>query len=313
MQLTDYVNTYGTQLLRKHGQRVHKISVDAQLTCPNRNGVKGTGGCTFCNNRAFTPNSADSRQSLTEQICAGREQILKYQGSRRYMIYFQTYSNTYAESEILERAYREALATPGVVGLAIGTRPDCLNAHALTLLSELRDEGADILIELGLQTANDQTLGRINRGHTFADFAATMHRINAHRLETCAHLILGLPGEGRADYHYTLQKVISCGVGGLKLHPLHIVRHTVLAEQFLAGQVYPLTLEAYVESVVELIQHSPPELVYHRLTASARPELLIAPHWCCGRWAVINRITQSLAHSGGQGSRKNFHESTSCS
>jgi radical SAM protein (TIGR01212 family) len=300
MQLADYVTTYGQYLQKKYGHRVHKISVDAQMTCPHRHGEEKNGGCTFCNNLAFAPDFTHQR-SLHEQIELGSERIRQSRQTDRFIIYFQTYSNTHAELSVLEPLYRQVLHLPGVIGLSIGTRPDCVSDEALDLLATLRAEGYEICLELGLQTAHNRTLESINRGHTFEDFCDAITRAKQRDLQTCAHLILGLPGETPQDCLDTLTRVIASGTDGAKLHPLHIVRETVMAEEWKRGEIQPLSMENYVALVCDLIRLAPSHFLFHRLTATAHKEYLLAPEWCLGKWKVLNEIAVNLAQYGRQG------------
>ncbi len=238
MTLSERVNTLGQDLLRRHGARVHKIALDAGFTCPNRDGSKGTGGCTFCNNASFSP-AADARPDLPAQIARARRVIAARTGARRFIAYFQAYTNTYADIGVLEALYRAALAEPDMVGIAVGTRPDCVSPAVLDLLDALRGEGLEVWLELGLQSAFDDTLARINRGHTLAEYRDTARSARARGIPLCAHLIVGLPGEDASHCHATLDTVLDIGVDGLKLHPLHVVRHTLLAHQWRRGGYQP--------------------------------------------------------------------------
>jgi len=295
--LADYVYTFGRALRLRHGERAHKIAIDAGFTCPNRDGAKGRGGCTFCNNDSFSPAARQARP-IAEQLAAGRAVIARRTGARKFLAYFQAYTNTYAHVDRLRALYDEALAQPGVVGLSVGTRPDCVPEAVLDLLAEYRHRGLDVWLELGLQSAFDETLARVNRGHGFADYAQAVRAAQARGLPVCTHLILGLPGEGAAHAHATLARVLALGVEGLKLHPLHVVKHTRLAQDYRAGAYHPLTLEAYIEAAVNLVERTPRAVAFHRLTGTARPPLLLAPAWCAGKWRVLNGIERALAARG---------------
>ncbi|HHO69678.1 MAG TPA: TIGR01212 family radical SAM protein, partial [Gammaproteobacteria bacterium] len=246
MQLSDYVNTFGQAMLRRHGERVHKLALHASFTCPNRDGSKGRGGCTFCNNASFNPNGRQP-PGIPEQLAAGRRVIARRTGARKYIAYFQAYTNTYAETDRLAQLYDQALGEPGVIGLAVGTRPDCVPDETLDLLAGYRDRGLEVWLELGLQSAFDSTLARVNRGHGFAEYLSAVRRAHARGLQVCTHLIIGLPGEDARHYRVTLQRVLEHGVEGLKLHPLHVVRGTRLANQWRHGEYRPLALDDYVD------------------------------------------------------------------
>ncbi|MDD4880727.1 MAG: TIGR01212 family radical SAM protein, partial [Gallionellaceae bacterium] len=194
MPLSDVVTTFGQWLLAKHGERVHKIALDVGFTCPNRDGSKGTGGCTFCNNASFSPGSRLNK-SMDEQMDSGRRGVGRRTGAGKYLAYFQAYTNTYDEVERLKQLYDEALAHPGMIGLSVGTRPDCVPDEVLDLLATYRDRGMEVWLELGLQSAFDDSLARVNRGHGFAEYAETCRKARQMAIPVCTHLIFGLPGE----------------------------------------------------------------------------------------------------------------------
>jgi len=293
MTLSDRVNTYGQDLLRRFGERVHKIALDVGMTCPNRDGSKGTGGCTFCNNESFSPNGR-TPPPLQEQLASGRRAIARGTHAAKFIAYFQAYTNTYADIERLRALYQEALAEPDVIGLAIGTRPDCVPPEVLDLLDEFRASGLEVVLELGLQSAFDETLRRVNRGHGLAEYEATAQAARRRGIPVCAHLIVGLPGEDESHYHTTLDTVLDIGVDGLKLHPLHVVKHTMLAHEWRNGEYTPLQREDYIRIAADLIERTPPHIVYHRLTGTAPKEILLAPDWATQKWNVLNGIEREL-------------------
>ena len=291
--LSDRVNTLGQDLLRRYGERVHKLAINAGFTCPNRDGSKGRGGCTFCNNVSFSPN-ARREPDVAQQIEAGRRVLAKRTGARRFIAYFQAYTNTYEDVTVLEHLYGQALAEPDVVGLSVGTRPDCVPEPVLDLLARYREQGHEVWLELGLQSAFDATLERVNRGHGFAEYQAAVVAARSRGLPVCTHLIVGLPGEAPRDSLLSLERVLDLGVDGLKIHPLHVVKGTQLANQWRRGEYRPLAFEEYVETVVEMVRRTPPEIVYHRLTGTAAENILLAPDWCSWKWRVLNAITRRM-------------------
>ncbi len=295
--LSAYVNTFGQDLLRRYGQRVHKLAINAGFTCPNRDGSQGRGGCTFCNNVSFSPN-ARALPDVAVQIQAGREVLAKRTGARRFIAYFQAYTNTYADVSELDRLYRQALAEPDVVGLSVGTRPDCVPPAVLDLLAGYQDEGYEVWLELGLQSAFDHTLQRVNRGHGFAAYELAAKATRQRGLNLCTHLIIGLPGEDSSHSMSSLQLVLELGVDGLKLHPLHVVKGTVLANQWRHGEYEPLSQDEYIDTVVQMVANTPEEIVYHRLTGTAAGNVLLAPAWCGKKWQVLNAMTQKFAALG---------------
>ncbi|MFI0375653.1 MAG: TIGR01212 family radical SAM protein [Candidatus Thiodiazotropha sp.] len=291
--LSEQASTFGQYLLQRYGERVHKIALDAAFTCPNRDGSKGSGGCTFCNNVSFSPNGRQPRP-ISEQLASGRRVILKRTGARKYLAYFQAYTNTYAEIEKLTALYNAALAHEDVIGLSIGTRPDCLPDTVNNLLAGYQNQGKEVWLELGLQTAFDETLARVNRGHGFTEYRESVLRARNRGLKVCTHMIAGLPGETAYHATETLQRVLELGTDGLKLHPLHVVKGTQLANAWRRGEYRPLTLEAYVDIAADLVQQTPSNVVWHRLTGTASETILLAPLWCARKWLVLNAITTEL-------------------
>ncbi len=291
--LSSHVNTFGRAMLQRYGERVHKIAIDASFTCPNRDGSKGRGGCSFCNNVSFSPNGR-TPPSITQQLAAGRQVIRKRTGARKYLAYFQAYTNTYADITRLRQLYDEALAEADVIGLAVGTRPDCVPVEVLDLLAGYQQQGHEIWLELGLQSAFDDTLRRVNRGHGFGEYRTTLLQARSRGLQVCTHLIIGLPGETDAHYQETLERVLELGVDGLKLHPLHVVKGTRLANEWRRGEYRPLALDDYVATAVQLILQTPGEVIYHRVTGTASRSILLAPGWCSQKWLVLNRIASEL-------------------
>lgn len=295
--LPERINTFGQDLKRRYGARVHKLAIHAGFTCPNRDGTKGRGGCTFCNNVSFSPN-ARQQPAIADQIAAGRAVIARRTGARRFIAYFQAYTNTYADVASLRRMYQAALDEPDVIGLAVGTRPDCVPDEVLDLLCEYRDQGQEVWLELGLQSAFDATLDRVNRGHGFQDYVAAVEAARGRGLKVCTHLIVGLPGEDRRQASQSLARVIDHGVDGLKLHPLHVVKGTRLANEWRRGDYHPWSLDTYLHTAADLVEQTPPEIVFHRLTGTASPRILLAPEWCQYKWRVIDGIAAELERRG---------------
>ncbi|MEE1675286.1 TIGR01212 family radical SAM protein [Agarivorans aestuarii] len=299
MQLDLYVNTLGRHLKQNFSGRVRKLSVDGDFTCPNRDGSIGKGGCTFCNVDAFVK-PQQQLMSIGQQLEA-RKAELKHKDIR-YLAYFQAYTSTYAEVEYLRGMYQQALADDSVVGLCIGTRPDCVPDAVLEMLAEYQAQGKEVWLELGVQTAHDHTLKKINRGHDFAAFQQAVARAHQHGLNVCAHLILGLPGEQPEHYMQSLKAVLAEDIAGIKLHPLHVVEGSTMAKAWQAGRLETMTQQHYVEQAVKLIRHTPAHVVYHRVSAHARPPVLLAPNWCQNKWLALTDIAKKLAAEGPQGS-----------
>lgn len=298
MQLQQLVNMFGADLQRRYGEKIHKLTLHGGFNCPNRDGTLGRGGCTFCNVASFADEQMQ-RQSIAEQLAA---QARKVNRANRYLAYFQAYTSTYAEVCTLKNMYEEALQQADMVGICVGTRPDCVPDSVLDLLSEYRDKGYEVWLELGLQSAQDKTLKRINRGHDFTCYQKTTRAARERGLKVCSHLIVGLPSEGKEECMRTLEQVVNTGVDGIKLHPLHIVTGSTMAKAWQAGRLRELPLAEYVTTAGEMIRHTPMDIVYHRISASARRPTLLAPLWCENRWTGMVELNRYMLEFGGQAS-----------
>ncbi|ELY6246543.1 TIGR01212 family radical SAM protein [Cronobacter universalis] len=298
MQLQKLVNMFGGDLTRRYGQKVHKLSLHGGFSCPNRDGTLGRGGCTFCNVASFA-DETQQHLSIQQQLA---QQAARVDRARRYLAYFQAYTSTFAEVNVLRAMYQQAVSQADIVGLCVGTRPDCVPESVLDLLSDYREQGYEVWLELGLQSAKDKTLHRINRGHDFACYQDTARRARMRGLKVCTHLIVGLPGETRRDALVSLERVVETGVDGIKLHPLHIVEGSIMAKAWRAGRLSGIALEDYAVTAGEMIRHTPPDIIYHRISASARRPTLLAPLWCENRWTGMVEIDRYLNQHGAQGS-----------
>lgn len=298
MQLQKLVNMFGGDLTRRYGQKVHKLSLHGGFSCPNRDGTLGRGGCTFCNVASFA-DETQQHLSIQQQLA---QQAARVDRARRYLAYFQAYTSTFAEVNVLRAMYQQAISQADIVGLCVGTRPDCVPESVLDLLAGYHEQGYEVWLELGLQSAKDKTLYRINRGHDFACYQETTRRARARGLRVCTHLIVGLPGETRSDALLSLERVVETGVDGIKLHPLHIVEGSIMAKAWRAGRLSGIALDDYAVTAGEMIRHTPPEIIYHRISASARRPTLLAPLWCENRWTGMVEIDRYLNQYGAQGS-----------
>lgn len=297
MALSDYILTFGQHMVQRHGERIHKIALDADFTCPNRDGTKGTGGCTFCNNASFSPNGRNP-PSLAEQLNCGKHAIGKRTRARRFLAYFQAYTNTYADVAELAALYDEALSEPDMAGLCIGTRPDCVPDTVLDLLVSYQQRGYVTWLELGLQSAFDETLRRVNRGHGLREYEQTVTAARRFGIPVCTHLIIGLPGETEYHYHASLDTVLAMGTDGLKIHPLHVVKNTMLAAEWRRGEYKPLAVTDYIRIAADLIERTPSHIVYHRVTGTAAKDILLTPSWCSQKWNILNGIESELKRRG---------------
>ena len=283
--------SYSTHLRQTFGCRVHKVSIDAGFTCPNRDGSVTTGGCIYCNNASFSP--GNRRLSVTEQLDNGKAFLERRYGAKKFIAYFQAYTNTYADIAYLKDLYDEALACDDIVGLSIGTRPDCVPDTVLDLLADYASR-TYVWLELGLESGHDQTLAFINRGHGVAAFDDAVSRARLRNLNLCAHLILGLPGETPDDMRATVRHVVNLRLDAVKLHHLHIVRQTVLERMYRKGEVTLLSLDAYAALVADSLELLPPDTIIMRLMGDAPRDMLVAPMWSQDKRAALNRIEQEL-------------------
>lgn len=276
---------YNFFLRQRFGERIHKVSVDAGFTCPNVDGTVAVGGCVFCDNRSFSPSRRLPRQTIAGQIDDGIGRLASRYSARRFLAYFQPATNTYAPVERLERLYRQALAHPAVVGLAIGTRPDCVADDVLNLLSRLAGE-TYLSVEYGLQTIHDRSLVWMNRGHDYAAFVDAIDRSRDRGFEICAHVMLGLPGESRDDMLATAREVARLRLDSVKIHNLYAVKNTPLADQVASGQVQLIDRNDYISTLVDFLELLPPTTVVERISGDAPPDFFIGPAWCLDKPAV---------------------------
>lgn len=271
-------SAFGQSMKDLYGLPVYKVNVDAGFTCPNRDGTVSVGGCIYCNNDSFRPSACTSTASVREQIGKGIPYLKRRYGAEKFLVYFQPFTNTYAEVGVLERLYREALDHPGVVGLAIGTRPDCVDEEKIRLLEDLARTNF-ILVEYGLQSVYDRTLAYINRGHDFAAFKSAVAMTAGRGIRVGAHLILGFPTETR-DEMLAMAEVLSAQpIGYLKLHQLQVIRDTVMAEQYSKEPFPTLGYAEYLGLVADFLERLSPDIVLQRLFAAAPEDILIAPVW----------------------------------
>ncbi len=271
-------NSYGSYLRRRFGCRVSKVNVDGGFTCPNRDGAKGTGGCIYCNNVSFSPPGTQSPIPIEEQMAEGMAYHRRRLGSEKFIIYFQKFTNTYAPVERLRDLFSRALDHPDVVGISVGTRPDALEDDALDLLETLAKDRY-VCIELGLQSIDDVRLKAINRGHTLADYLGAVDRIAGRGVELCTHLIYGFPGETRDDFLASADLIASLPVSSVKVHQLHAVTGTRLADMYYAGEFVPISHAEYVAAVCDFLERLPQDVAIQRLYGSAPLAIRVAPSW----------------------------------
>ena len=275
---TPYYYDYGTWIRHRFPFRVQKISIDAGFTCPNRDGKLSTGGCIYCDNRTFNPAYCQRKDSVARQLEAGKQFFARKYPEMKYLAYFQAYTNTYASIDHLRQLYEEALSVKDIVGIVIGTRPDCVSDELLDYLEELNLR-CFLIVEYGVESANDETLRRINRGHTFEQSRLTIEKTHQRGILTGAHIILGLPGEDAQENLRQAPVISSLPIDILKIHQMQIIRGTRLAEEFERSPFHIYSVEEYIELISCYIQRLRKDLVLERFVSQSPKELLIAPQW----------------------------------
>ncbi len=284
---------FNTYLRNMFGCRVQKITVDAGLTCPNRDGSISTGGCIYCNARGSGTGAHAKGLSVTQQLINGKKALSKRYKAKKFIAYFQSFSNTYAPLAKLQRLYAEALNVDDVVGLSIGTRPDCVDDAVLDLLQDYAKRHL-IWIEYGLQSASDATLAFINRGHDVQCFKDTVEKTRHRNIKICAHVILGLPHETRQDMLNSAQMLSALGIDGVKLHLLYVIKGTPLEKLYRQEDFRCLEQDAYVNLVCDFLERLPSKLVIQRLTGDPHPAELVAPNWAVHKAQTLDKIRQTL-------------------
>ena len=285
--------TFGSFLKEKFGCPVYKIGIDAGFNCPHRSNSREMGGCTYCNPRSFSAPSADPSLPIPEQIKGGMKLLKKSYKTVKFIAYFQTHTNTLASAEKLRRIYQEALEFDEIVGISIGTRPDCLPGKTLDLIQEVSRK-TFLIIELGLESANDKTLNKINRNHTVKDFTIAVNKLKKLSMHTCAHIILGLPGEDFNDMMRTANYLTSVGADGVKIHHFHVVKGTDMEKDYYEEKIKTFMFEEYMTVVIKFIEHLDSGIIIHRLLGDCPEELLIAPKWNLGKAQILKSINDEM-------------------
>ena len=290
-------NAYSNYFRQMYGARVQKVSIDSGFTCPNRDGTRGTGGCTYCNNDAFNPSYCKPEKSVTLQIREGIEfHKRRYKEASSYLAYFQAYSNTYAPLDKLKELYTEALNYQGVAGLIIGTRPDCIDDEKLDYISDLSSKHF-IAVEYGIESCYDKTLKRINRGHTFAEAREALEKTSALGINTGAHFIFGLPGESREEMLAEAEIISALPLKTVKFHQLQIIKGTMMEKEFLEkpGDFHLFSWEEYLNFFIRFIERLNPSIVVERFTGEAPPRMLTGEGWGKKRTdQIVNLIEKRM-------------------
>ena len=286
-------NAYNRVLQDIFAARVYKIGLRMDFTCPNRDGKVAVGGCVYCNNASHTPQDYRPRMSVTEQLERGAAAVRKRHRADRFIAFFQSYTNTYGSASRLEGLYREALDFPGVVGLSISTRPDCLPDDILDLIGDLAHH-TYLWLEVGLESMHDRTLQWANRGHGLRDFVDAVERCKKRNLRVCTHLILGFPGESRDDMLATPGLLNQLEIDGVKLHNLHVIKNTALERFYHAANFALLSRDEYASLVVDFLELLRAETVIHRLTGETYRAITVAPTWSVDKISAHNAINKEL-------------------
>ena len=290
-------NDFGSWMKKHFPFKVQKISIDAGFSCPNRDGTIARGGCTYCDNRTFNPSYCHKRDSVTGQLEAGKRFFSTKYPEMKYLAYFQAYTNTYSPTSKLRAMYEEALAVKDVVGLVIGTRPDCVSNDLLDYLQELNKE-TFILVEYGIESANNKTLEYINRGHTFECSIDALERTHSRGIATGGHIILGLPGEDKNESIRQAKLISALPMDILKIHQMQIIKGTLLARQYNETPFHLYSVDEYIELIAEYIQHLRQDLVLERFVSQSPAEFLIGPKWGLKNYEFTNKLVNYLKQNG---------------
>lgn len=306
------INSYGWYLRRRFACRISKVNVDAGFTCPNRDGSRGTGGCIYCDNSSFSPGATQPHISIEEQMAAGMAYHRQRLGSEKFIVYFQKFTNTYGDPEYLRSLYQRALAAPDVVGISIGTRPDAITVEVAELLEDLA-KSHYVCLELGLQSMDDAILSSINRGHNLAEYLDAVKLLTGRGFDLCTHLIYGFPGEKRQDFLKSTDLLADLGINSVKLHQLHAVKGTRLADDYAQGRFTPIEINEYIATACDFLERLPQSVTVQRLYGSAPLDIRVAPEWNLKNnqmwFAVINELKKRGSWQGkgrGEGSVNDF-------
>lgn len=297
-----FYREYADYLSERFTGKVQKLTVNASFTCPNRDGTRGRGGCTYCNNATFSPQFESGRRAVTAQIEDGKRFFARKYPEMRYLAYFQSYTNTHsADMGYLEGLYREALAAPDVTGLIIGTRPDCLPQELLRRIASINSGDKRVIIELGAESSHDETLKRVNRCHTWAETVDAVNRVHDAGIDVGVHLIMGLPGEETDMMLSTVDAIGTLPVDTVKFHQLQVVKGTVMAREYakgcFAGTLF--TPEEYLDLCEKIIARLPRRIAIERFVSQSPADLLIAPKWGLKNYEFVNLLHRRLQERSG--------------
>lgn len=286
-------NQFSRHLKEIFGQKVYKITLDAGFSCPNRDGKISTAGCIFCDDSGSFSQAHSNLLSVEDQLETGIETISSRFGAKKFISYFQAYSNTYAPVKFLENTYSKALGHKDVVGLSIGTRPDCVDKDKIGLISDIAQDYYT-WVEYGLQSIHDRTLDFINRGHHAREFYNAIELTQGKGINICAHVIIGLPNESREDILQTAKEISRLGIDGVKIHLLCVLKGTALEKMYSDGKIRIFDENEYIETVCDFLEILPPEMTIHRLAGNGLKDILVAPKWLAKKFDTLNKIDTEL-------------------
>lgn len=302
------LNAYSDYFRKHFGQRVQKITLDAGFTCPNRDGACGTGGCTFCNNKAFNPSYNHPENSISEQILQGMEFHKKrYRKATQYLAYFQAYSNTYADLDTLKSMYDEALRIPGIIGIVVGTRPDCVDEEKLDFFQEL-SQNYHVVVEYGIESVFNRTLERVNRGHDVETSIRAIEETARRGIQVGGHLIVGLPGESKEDFLQSAEMVSTWPLNNIKFHQLQLIKGTAMAQEYLDNpdDFIKFTLEDYLQLMMEILERLNPSFVVERIAGEVNPGMALREGWGI-RYDAVLRTFEALLEQHNSWQGKHFN------
>jgi len=291
-------NFFGDYLISKYRCKILKLPISIGSSCPNRDGSINSGGCIFCSDDGSAAPTADEKLSITEQMKKAMDNFRRSDIKTRYMAYFQAYTNTYGDRVLLKKAYDEAVEFHDIMGLMIGTRPDCIDNKIADIISRYRKENFELWVELGLQTVHNESLSFLNRGHSYEDTLNAVNILNSHGIDICLHVILGIPGESWDDMIDTAEKISALPVQGVKIHHLHIIKGTPLEKIYKEENFKILTMKQYVSIICDFMEHLRPDITIHRLMGDRMEDSLIEPKWGLHKGTVIKAIEDEFHRRG---------------
>lgn len=289
---------FGDYLLNRYGRRILKLPVNAGLICPNRDGTLGQGGCIFCSDDGSASPAAGVSRDIKTQMQHARISFKRSNSSTRYIAYFQAYTNTYGSAADLRKLYDTALDEEDVLGLMIGTRPDCLSDEVVELIQSYIDSTDELWVELGMQSMHEKSLTWLNRGHSHKDTRKAVNNLRSKKIDVCLHVILGIPGESWKDMMNTAEEIASMDIQGVKFHHLHVISGTPLAKLYHEGHVPLMSMQEYISTLCDFTERLPHTVMLHRLSGDRNEDSLVAPRWGHHKGTIIKNIEEEFQRRG---------------